>query len=213
MWFIRVTVSLDVMHKIEHLKFDNLKLADVRPGFDETGMHFASLRYPTRQLQLYLHGHVVEAPQQAPVEYGAGWSFWFKPSSEDVPNLEKMEELLTTPTGAQLLEGMEADLTKYELRETLNDNSHVRIKLKRDEDGWKFTSNARITEDTMAADLQKGTPVTVTVAPGFYFSDENNRYGLYLTLKELKFSEAVEAPMRLKGKAPMAKRAPAVKVR
>lgn len=201
------------MHKIELINFDNLKLADPRPAFQETGMHFASLRYPTRQLQLYLHGFVAEAPEQAPAEYGGGWSFWFKPASEDVPNLERLEELLTTETGMKLLEGTDADLSKYELRETLNDNSHLRIKLKRDEDGWKFTANAPVTEDTLAGDLRKGTPVTITVAPGFYFSDENDRYGLYLTLKDIKFTEAAETPMRVKGKTSILKRPAMAKAR
>jgi hypothetical protein len=104
-------------------------------------------------------------------------------------------------------------LAKYELRETLNDNAHIRIKMKMDENGWKFTSNAPITEETLAADLRQGTPITITVAPGFYFSDDNDRYGLYLTLREIKFPEAVEAPMRPKGKTSILKRPATVKAR
>ncbi len=198
------------MHKLELINFEKIRLNDPRPAFTETGMHFMSVQYPTRQLQLYMHGHVAEAPEEAPVEYGGGWSFWFKPSSEDLPNFEKLETLLTE--NAALAE--QVDLAKYELRETLNNNMHVRIKLRRDEDGWKFTSNTKITQETLPVDLQKGTPVTLTVAPGFYFSDDNERYGLYLTLKELKFTEAIEAPMRNKGKTTLLKRpAPALKAR
>jgi hypothetical protein len=55
-----------------------------------------------------------------------------------------------------------------------------------------------LTQDTLHVDLKKATPVTLTMAPGFYFSDENESYGLYLTLKHLKFDEAVEWPMRKK---------------
>jgi len=189
------------MHKVELINFETVQVAEPRPPLDEEGMHFASLRYPTRQLQLYMHGHVAQAPEQAHSDYGGGWSFWFKPASEDVANLIKLEDLLVQyPTKLDL------EINRYERRETLNDNSHLRIKLKRDEDGWKFTTNTKLTEDSLTADLAKGTPVTLTLAPGFYFSDDVGRYGLYYTLKEVKFPEAVEAPMRATKKAAATKR-------
>lgn len=190
------------MHKIELVKFDKINV-HFTGDFKQHGMHFVSLRYPSRQLQLYLHGTVDDAPQASNPEYGGQWSFMFKPSMEDLPNLTKLEELFqpTSTEHERLMEDLEADFSKYEFRETLNDEHLLRIKLRTDDvtGGWKFTSNATLTEESLPADLKKGTPVTLTVAPGFYFSDDTERYGLYLTLKDLKFDEAVNLPMRKKG--------------
>lgn len=189
------------MHKIELIKFDKLNV-HAPNAFQTTGMHFVGLRYPSRQLQLYLHGHVEEAAQQGNPEYGGQWSFMFKPSPEDLPNLTKLEELFqpTSSEHERLMEDLEADFSKYEFKETLTDEHLLRIKLRTDPTtgGWKFTSNATITEDSLPADLKKGTPVTLTVAPGFYFSDESEKYGLFFTLKDIKFDEAVDLPMRPK---------------
>lgn len=189
------------MHKIELINFNNINVNEPLLPFAQNGMHFLGIRYPSRQLQLYLHGHVAEAPAQSPEEYGGEHYFYFQPDSTDVPNLAKLEELLQGDQSGRLLEGLDLDLSKYEFRETLNDNHQLRIKLKQDENGWKFTSNSKLTVDSLEADLKKGTPVTLTVAPGFYFSDDNEKYGLYLTLKELKFDDAAELPMRGKAKS------------
>lgn len=193
------------MHKIEHLNFDNIHLSEPKPSFQTdvpVPMRFISVRYPTRQLLLYLHGTVAEGPNQAPAEYGSGWSFYFKPNMSDLPAIAELEELLQ-PGSTQhkrLIEELDYPQLNehFELRETLNEAHNLRIKLKTDENGWKFTCNAAMTLDSMEMDLKKGTRVTLTVAPGFYFSEESQRYGLYLTLKDLIFDEAAEMPMRKK---------------
>jgi hypothetical protein len=183
------------------INFENLKLAGT--PIKETGNHYFSVRYPSRQLQLYMHGQVVSAPEQAPVEYGGLWSFLFQPAAEDVPNLVRLEELLTDEKGLEYVQDYNVDLAKYEFRPFLNDDSLARIKLRADENGWKFLVNSEMTEQTLAADLKKGTSITITVAPGFYFSDESERYGLYLTLKEIKFPDAAETPMRKTFRKPL----------
>ena len=199
------------MHKIELVNFDNLQLTDIRPPLsDPSDMHFSSVRYPTRQLLLYLHGSVAQAPDQAPMEYGGDWSFYFKPDASDIANLAALEELLE-PSSLQsqrLLEQLDAKeaITRFELKAAMNDNHHLRIKLKKDEDGWKFTCNSGMTLETMQEDLKKGTAVTLTVAPGFYFNESGERYGLFLTLKELKFADAMDLPMRPKSKMAPVKR-------
>lgn len=185
------------MHKVELINFENIILSEIRPPLSEEGMHFSGIRYPTRQLQLYVHGLVAQAPEQASAEYGGGWSFWFQPNQEDIHNLLRLEELLCMHSEDREKQiGIVGDISRYERRETLNENSHLRIKLKADDDGWKFVCNSKLTEESLVADLAKGTSVTLTLAPGFYFSDDTDRYGLYYTLKSIKFPEVAEAPMR-----------------
>ena len=199
------------MHKIELVNFDNIQLTDIRPPLSDSGeMHFSSVRYPTRQLLLYLHGTVAQPPEQAPMQYGGDWSFYFKPDTADIANLAALEELLEAnqPQSERLLEHLNAKeaISRFEVKGAMNDNHHLRIKLKKDDDGWKFTCNSGMTLDTMEEDLKKGTPVTLTVAPGFYFNESAERYGLFLTLKELKFSDAMDLPMRAKSKLAPVKR-------
>jgi hypothetical protein len=189
------------MHKAEHLNFSKLSLAAPRPtAFDnkdeDVEMRFCAVRYPTRQLMLYLHGTVAEAPSQSSLEYGGMWSFYFKPTASDLEALEKLENLLVGEEGARVCKeiGYEDVLSHYEQRETLNENFYLRIKLKRDDEGWKFTCSSDMTLDTVEQDLKKGTKVTLTIAPGFYFNESDNKYGMFLTLKELKFDEQYEAP-------------------
>lgn len=201
------------MHKVSLIKWENIHLAAPNPPFEsdvEVDMRFSSVRYPARQLLLYVHGTVAKGPEKADEQYGGQWSFYFSPDSADLDGLCRLEELLqpSGPNSQRLLEEVEfADLAKhYEFRETLNENNQLRIKLRKQDMDWKFNCSAPMTEDTVQEDLKKGTSVTLTLAPGFYFSDSNNRYGLYLTLKELKFNEQAEIKTPMKAPLKIAKR-------
>lgn len=193
------------MHKINLIKWDNVHLSQPSPSFqsqEEADMRFVNVRYPTRQLLLYVHGTVAKAPEKADDQYGGQWSFYFSPSSTDLDGLCRLEELLQPngPNSGRLLEEIEfPELAKhYEFRETINENNQLRIKLRRQDLEWKFTVSSPMTEETISEDLKHGTPVSLTLAPGFYFSESSQRYGLYLTLKELKFDAQAETKVPMK---------------
>lgn len=188
------------MHKISLLNWNTLSLGAPAVPFNEKDenveMRFVSIRYPKRQLILYLHGDVAETPTQADQEYGGTWAFYFRPQSSDLEGLERLEDLFHSENGQKILDewGVPHLMATYEQRQALTDSHLLKIKLREYDGQWRFQCSSPMTLETVEQDLKKGTKVTLTVKPGFYFSETNNRYGLFYSLQELKFDDQVEVP-------------------
>lgn len=163
---------------LDTLNFAALSLAPVSGAGP---MGFANIRYNTRQLLLTFDVITVAEPDAG--EFGQ--SVRVTPSMDNVERLLRLENMLQTPTPAQLTQLRLAALD-HEHRGTLDDHLQLRLKLKSEGGVWKFMcNNPDFEPDTPVC--PRGTRMRVVVAPGFYFSSVKATYGLFYTLKELTF--------------------------
>ena len=149
-------------------------------------MRFSSLRGGDGRNVVFLVDAVCVLP---PTTSEFGMSMVVAPSLPDIDRMLTLENWLAPPTDpvrqAQL--GMQ-DFARYEHRGTLNANLQLNLKLKSVGDVWKFTCNGDETSFSPAnAQVARGARLRLTLSPGFYFSNLDNRYGLFYTLQDLQF--------------------------
>ena len=153
-------------------------------------MRFVPVQSKKRQLNLVIQGVVATARQ----EFKGDLSFFMEPAAGVLEKLIALENLLDVE-GATV-DGVDVADLDYAHRPTINQDNQMRIKLKTKGDAWKFScSDASFGLD---ADLEVGTKIAVTVAPGFYFADQDQKYGLYYTLKDLTFEKAAKKVIKRK---------------
>ena len=148
-------------------------------------MRFCRITYPFRAPQLALTG-TVQIFDRADESYGGQLYCIFKPAAADIPNLEKLENLLNPDS--EMYEQFAKQIGfegGFEHRPTMTENYQLRLKMNENDDGtWKFETS--ITDESDAqSKLFKGTVINVVLSPGFYFNDSSKTYGLYYTLKSL----------------------------
>jgi hypothetical protein len=150
----------------------------------DQSMRFVSIQNARRQLVLTLHGTAATDMQN----FKGDLSFFLEPAAGELEKLIDLENILEKESSfSKTLGDVEMESLGYMHRPTINADNQLRIKLKTNGDAWRFTCNdASFTVDS---DIVKGTKFTVTVAPSFYFSDHDNMYGLFYTLKELDFEK------------------------
>lgn len=138
-------------------------------------------------------GDIVDAKNRKPIlsfagragstilEWEGRYSFKMELSEADLEKVMKLDEFLNNPDNAEEI-GLPDD---YEHRSCLNIDNNITIKLKEKNGGWAFKCNDS-NFDTSTA-LEYGDRITVKVTPGFYFAEEDKRFGVYFSLKELVF--------------------------
>lgn len=165
-------------------------------------MRFVRITYPFRAPQIALTG-TVQLFDRADEAYGGKLYCIFKPEASDIPNLEKLENLLNPDSemydhfAKQI--GFEGG---YEHRPTMTENYQLRLKMNETADGtWKFETSL-VDESDAQSKLFKGVTVNVVLAPGFYFNDESKTFGLYFTLKsfDLDSSKRTLPPSKIDAK-------------
>ena len=144
-------------------------------------MGFANIRLNGRPLLLTFDVITVAEPDDG--EFGQ--SVRVTPSMDNVERLLRLENMLQTPTPAQLGQ-LRLPALGHEHRGTLDDHLQLRLKLKSEGGVWKFMCNNPEFEPATPV-CARGTRMRIVVAPGFYFSGEKATYGLFHSLKELTF--------------------------
>lgn len=115
------------------------------------------------------------------LEYEGRYSFKLELGETDLDKVVKIDEFFDNPDNAESISLPDA----YEHRSCLNIDNHLNIKLKEKNGAWAFKCNDASFD--ASSSLEPGDKVTVKVVPGFYFSEEDKRYGVYFSLKELVF--------------------------
>jgi hypothetical protein len=154
-----------------------------RPGFDR----------PLPANQVLRFGDVLDAKNRKPVltfsgrfgsslmEYDGRYSFKMELAEADLEKVIALDEYLEDQGHAIAI-----DLPDdFEHRSCLNVDNNITIKLKEKNGVWAFKCNDPHFSSTSL--FEYGDRVTVKVVPGFYFSEDDKRYGVYFTLKELVF--------------------------
>ncbi len=157
------------------LKASDVTVSAVTPDFSENAtMRFAALMGPDeRELLLNVTGTLASKVMDG--DYGQ--SFFFAPSSADLPLLEKLEDLE--------IEGLPEEYTQ---RRTLNSKRQLNVKVKIDEDdNLKFI--APFSREDLSKELSRNRSCKLSFTPGFYFADEKKQYGIYFSLKEVTFPD------------------------
>jgi hypothetical protein len=171
------------MYKASILKLNTVKVTDPKKISEQMGL--SDITYQKYPLVLKLAGVVAQNAFPPNETFGSPWTFHFKPDTSDVPNLADLETILEGDDHKPANEMVE----DYSLHRTFIKDYKLNLKLKQRKDGsWVFTTTNM--PDFDPAKLVANTPVTVTVKPGFYFSEESKQYGLYYTLKDITFEPA-----------------------
>lgn len=169
-------------------------------------MRFCRITYPFRAPQLSLTG-TVQLFDRSDESYGGQLYCIFKPAAADIPNLEKLENLLNPDS--EMYEQFAKQIGfegGYEHRPTMTENYQLRLKMNENSDGtWKFETDI-VDESDAQTKLFKGTTVNVVLSPGFYFNDSSKTFGLYYTLKSFNLSAPTKKLPPSKQDAKKAKR-------
>ena len=85
---------------------------------------------------------------------------------------------------------LDFNVNDYVFRPTLDDDDYWNIKMKKDKDGeYTFESDRSVDKDFEHPQqgwlFDKRTQVTAVVYVGYYFSKDDHKYGMYVTLKKL----------------------------
>ncbi len=151
----------------------------------KSDMHFMPVRSSDNfNLSIRIDG-TINSSVMTNEEYGVS-SFFFTPNDDEIENLKKLENLIDDN---DIIDG-------FTKKATLNADKQLSLKVKVNPKTRKLKFKAPFSTMVGAeTEIQRDTPCTVTVAPGFYFSDnEKMNYGLYYTLKELSFPTTQEVP-------------------
>lgn len=179
------------------LQVSKLSLGPVKPVDFVTPLATGAMRFANilsaarRQIVIVLHGTVASELYN----YSGQLSFFFEPAAGELENLVLLEQFCADAEFVEAI-GSTVEELGYEQRPTINGDNHIRIKLKTEGAGWKFTCNDLAFKPD--SDLVLGTPMTLTVSPGFYFCESDNRYGLFYTLKDLSFEKPIKRILKRK---------------
>ena len=167
---------------LEQLDIDKLTLSPLSTATKGSSMVFSNIREESsRALLLVFDAVVVKDPEDG--DYGL--TMRVSPSMDNIERMLRLENMLDPPTPKRLAE-LKVSAIPHEHRGTLDDNLQLRLKLKSIDDCWRFLcSNPAFVPG--ATDVQRGSRVRVTASVGFYFNNEDFKYGLFYTLKELLF--------------------------
>lgn len=170
---------------LEQLDIATLHLSPLSTPTKGSSMAFANIRdSSSRALLVAFDAVVIASPEEG--EYGVAMRI--SPSMDNIERMLRLENMLDPPTPERLAE-LKVDALPHEHRGTLDDNLQLRLKLKSIDDCWRFLcGNPAFVPGT--TEVQRGTRVRVTAALGFYFNNEDAKYGLFYTLKELLFIES-----------------------
>jgi hypothetical protein len=154
-----------------------------KPAFDKPLPSGQALRF----------GDVLDAKNRKPIltfagrlgsqmlEYEGRYSFKLELGEADLEKVTKLDEYLNDPAHAEAIDLPD----EFEHRSCLNVDHNLTIKLKEKNGAWAFKCNDPHFDSSST--LEYGEKITVKVTPGVYFSEEDKRYGIYFSLKELVF--------------------------
>lgn len=188
---------------------DTLTLSKIGTPFGDNGIRIAKILSEKRVLNIKLD----VITQTSPSEFGEtkNLSMLVSPTNvDDVTRLLALENMLDPPTYEQLeqlgltLEVGDNPQFNFEHVGTLNDEFQLNVKLKEKflkkgdiyerTGNWKFSTALDFTPAEPRVEL--GTNLILTITPAFYFNDQDGKYGLFYTLKDVAVPKAAKATKR-----------------
>lgn len=115
----------------------------------------------------------------------------FKPSPGDIAGLLSIENYLSTDHGQEYVKAF--GLEDFEHSPTLTNDYDLRLKLKERNGVFAFGTDIGTSDQDFYA-LAQGTPVSITIKPGFYVNSDK-KYGLFWTLQYINL---LDQPKRKK---------------
>lgn len=161
--------------------------------FKDNNVSLLGVRYDGKPLILSITGMIFGNAMRGADEYGGKWGFQFQPTHSEGNPLIGLEQ---TILNCDLL-AVKEKIAKYTRKDWLNSDLKTNIKMPVNKDGkFKFESNRVLTIDNVTEEITEQTIVTLAGTIGFYFSDDKETYGMYFTLKNLKFEKTKRAPVK-----------------
>ena len=162
------------------LNIADLTIQDLKIPFHEAlpegqTMRFVNIQKGGRQLLIKFRGRATSTIQK----FADNYSFFLEPDSTEIQTLSDIELFFQNMD-------VNNEAERYKFRSVLNDHNALRIKMKSNDKGqWLFLCNDKTF--TKESDLSIGTEITVTLNCGYWFNDETELYGMFLSLKNLEF--------------------------
>ena len=158
----------------------------VAPMSGKGPMRFSSIQAPQGGNLEFTLSAVCIAP---PNDGEWGMTMRVSTTMDNVARLTELETWLVPATPAKLAMLRVASIDGYERRPTLNTDMHLILKLKSVGGVFKFTSNDPTFEPATPI-VAVGELVVITLGAGFYFNEEDKKYGLFYTVKDVCFGPA-----------------------
>lgn len=144
-------------------------------------MLFSTVFYPHRPARISFKATVVDVKKFDCLVCSV------KPETTEIARFETLESILNEgERKAELWEQTGRDAAVYEYKPCMDQNFNLNLKLRENDDGFKFETAIGSSEEALTEKLIKGKKVDVVVSPGFYFNFEKKTYGMYYTVKSIE---------------------------